>query len=60
MAYLHKKVEALDVVRYRADITITELAERTGIDRRRLGILLAGPSEAEVAAIEAALTNKTT
>ena len=55
MAYTHYRVARAEVKRYQQGITVTALAEQTGIRRDRLTILLRGVTETELEALEYAV-----
>ena len=54
--YVHKDIAAIDLRRYHARVTVTDLAWVSGMNRRRVSSLLNGPSEREMKLLLDAIT----
>jgi len=54
--YVHKDIAAIDLRRYHARVTVTDLAWVSGMNRRRVSALLNGPSEREMKLLLDAIT----
>lgn len=54
--YVHKEIAAIDLRRYHARVTVTDLAWVSGLNRRRVSSLLNGPSEREMKLLLDAIT----
>jgi|APGre2960657468_1045069.scaffolds.fasta_scaffold401135_1 hypothetical protein len=53
--FTHHRIETLDMRRYKSGVTVTALAKRALMDRRRASVILNGPSRKELESLESAL-----